>query len=624
MSKHHAKSRNVLDEIEKQPVILSVTDKNILKQIQLVNLSIVDLQLIKAVQPLVKKNMDALIKGFYESVYEIADLRLIIDKYSSIEKLKETLETYIIEFFAGTIDNAFLQKRLRVAKVHFRIGLKPSYYMGAFQNLLNHLTQILFKTLNDAERTDLTVEAIGKAASLEQQIVLEAYQDEFFAEEQRQKEIMRYKAYHDELTGLPNRRMAGRTLASATETGQTEKSTFSVMELNIDHFKIINDSLGHAYGDEFLRMVSRRIISGLNGPGRTDIARMGSDEFNIICYGLNKKEMAALAKQIIHAVREPYRLKDSDFYVTASIGISIFPDHGTDPVQLLKNAETAMYEAKKNGRNDYEFYTSELAEKVLERVELEGDLRKAVGKNELIVHYQPQIRTDDHSLIGMEALVRWNRRSKEILSPGVFIPVAEETGIIHEIGMWVLKEACVQMRKWHDEGGPLIPISVNLSTQHFHDQCLVEHIKKILGEARLDPHYLELEITESVMADNVKLSMEMLNELRRMGIKISLDDFGTGYSSFTYLKNFPIDRLKIDRSFIVDITTNERDKAIVAAIISMAKHLKLGVIAEGIETKDQLDVLDRNQCNEIQGYYFSRPLPAQEVEKVFLNRTGRA
>lgn len=435
-------------------------------------------------------------------------------------------------------------------------------------------------------------------------------------EELRAKQKISHLAFHDELTGLPNRRMFNQAIAQAIEDSSISKSSFAVMVLDIDRFKMINDSLGHTVGDQFLKEVSKRIEKSAE-EYNVILARMGGDEFTLLCREYESHEtVKALAKQIISSIQAPYRLKDSDFYVSASIGISLFPGHGHDAIQLLKNADTAMYEVKKRGKNGYQFFTNELDHILQEKIELEGDLRKAVERGELLLHYQPQIRTEDHAMIGIEALVRWEHPSKGMLSPGIFIPIAEETGLIYEIGTWVLREACQQMRKWHAEGGPLIPISVNLSSQQFHQPKLAEYIMAILEETGLESQYLELEITESMMMD-ASVSSSILNQLNDFGIKISLDDFGTGYSSLSYLKMFPIHKVKIDRSFIRDITENNDDKAIVSTIIAMAQHLNMEVIAEGIETKDQLDILMDNECRKIQGYYFSKPLSANDVEQAF-------
>lgn len=430
------------------------------------------------------------------------------------------------------------------------------------------------------------------------------------------KERIRHQAYHDELTGLPNRRKFNEVLGEAITRGEQDGSCFAVMVLDIDRFKMINDSLGHTYGDLFLQGVSNRIVTVVE-EYKAVVARMGGDEFTILCdTDATGETVAALAKQIIEGLQVPFHLKESEFYISASIGSALFPMHGKDAEELLKKADAAMYEVKRHGKNGHQFYSSELNDQLMVNIQLESDLRKAVERNELVVYYQPQFHAETNQMIGVEALVRWNHPKRGMLSPGLFIPIAEETGMIYEIGTWVLREACQQMKRWHEEGGPLIPVSVNLSSQQFHQPNLVGYIVSILEDTKLAPKYLELEITESMMMDP-SVSINILQDLNNIGIRISLDDFGTGYSSLSYLKKFPIHKLKIDRSFITDISMNTSDKAIVATIISMAQHLKLDVIAEGIETKDQLDILTKNDCMEIQGYYFSRPLSAEDIESAF-------
>ncbi|PQP82479.1 PAS domain S-box protein [Paenibacillus sp. PCH8] len=441
--------------------------------------------------------------------------------------------------------------------------------------------------------------------------------------EKQAQESIRHQALHDPLTGLPNRRKLDDVLAWSIQASEEKENSFAVMVMDIDRFKMINDSLGHSIGDVFLREVSSRIMAAIEAshPNATEnvmLARMGGDEFTLVVSHDQATEMqvAELAKQIVEAIQLPYRLKENDFYVTASIGIAMYPHHGVGADSLLKHADSAMYEVKKNGKNGFQFYTAQLDSELYERIELEGYLRKALERDEMILYYQPQIRTEDSRMIGVEALIRWNHPLKGLLAPNVFIPLAEETGMIYEIGNWTLREACRQMKLWHASGGPLIPVSVNLSSQQFHQSNLVEQVKNALSETGLEARYLELEITESMMMD-ATVSTAILNELTALGVKISLDDFGTGYSSLSYLKHFPIHKLKIDRSFVTDITENRSDQAIVATIISMAQNLNMEVIAEGIETKGQLDILMQNDCREIQGYYFSRPLPAHEVEHDF-------
>jgi len=431
-------------------------------------------------------------------------------------------------------------------------------------------------------------------------------------EEKKSKEQIQHLAYHDELTSLPNRRLVNLTLDKAIQRSESTSDEFAVLVIDIDRFKLINDLLGHAYGDQFLLQVTDRLRQATAGMNLT-IGRMGGDEFVVICHGDPIESVAVrAAERIIDVVRIPYRLKDNDFYVSASVGIALYPEHGDSVEDLLKKADTAMYDVKRNGKNGYCFYSEQLDENLLGKLELESDLRKSIERNELILHYQPQINAEQNRIIGVEALLRWAHPDKGFISPGEFIPVAEEAGIIDDIGAWVLKEACRQMKQWQTQYGWQVPVSVNLSSKQLLDDRLVEQIAAILQETELDPAYLELEITESIMMDASRAS-PILQKLMEMGIRFSLDDFGTGYSSLSYLRMFPIDRLKIDRTFVQEITTNEDDRTIVETIISMAHHLKLNVIAEGVETKEQLQLLLDNGCDEIQGYYYSKPLAADEL-----------
>ncbi|MGG4457105.1 EAL domain-containing protein [Brevibacillus porteri] len=515
----------------------------------------------------------------------------------------------------GLREEEFIHQHVSKIGMHIveeKRDITKDSFAQSFQSNRNNFETAIFHP--NGNRVELSV--LNVPVEIEGEVVGNHIIVKDITEENRVKEKIRYLAYHDELTDLPNRRKFNQVLHQSIEKSSQDSTSFAVMVLDIDRFKMINDSLGHSYGDIFLQGVSDRIVKSAEGYHAT-IARMGGDEFTILCKTrADRREAASLADKIIEALKQPFSLKDSEFYISASIGTAIFPDHGTDAVALLKKADTAMYEVKKQGKNGHLFYTPEFDVQLLENIEIESDLRKAIERNELVVYYQPQFHAESNRMIGVEALVRWNHPTKGMLSPGVFIPIAEETGLIYEIGTWVLREACRQMKQWHDGGGPLIPVSVNLSSHQFHQRNLVQYIKNILEETKLGPHFLELEITESMMMDPA-VSISILHELNKIGTRISLDDFGTGYSSLSYLKKFPIHKLKIDRSFITDLSRNDNDKAIVATIISMAKHLKLDVIAEGIETKDQLDILTENHCKEIQGYYYSRPLSAKEVEQVF-------
>lgn len=550
-------------------------------------------------------------ESWYRSLYKNNEYGIIsLDTGGCIIKMNPAVTK-----IGGLREEEFINQHVSKIGMHIveeQRELTKDSFAQSFQPNRNNFETTIFHP--NGKRVELSV--LNVPVEIEGEVVGNHIIVKDITEENRVKEKIRYLAYHDELTDLPNRRKFNQVLQQSIEKSSQDSSSFAVMVIDIDRFKMINDSLGHSYGDIFLQGVSDRIVKSAEGYHAT-IARMGGDEFTILCEtGADRREAASLADKIIEALKQPFSLKDSEFYISASIGTAIFPDHGTDAVVLLKKADTAMYEVKKQGKNGHLFYTPEFDVQLLENIEIESDLRKAIERNELVVYYQPQFHAESNRMIGVEALVRWNHPTKGMLSPGVFIPIAEETGLIYEIGTWVLREACRQMKQWHDGGGPLIPVSVNLSSHQFHQRNLVQYIKNILEETKLSPHFLELEITESMMMDPA-VSISILHELNKIGTRISLDDFGTGYSSLSYLKKFPIHKLKIDRSFITDLSRNDNDKAIVATIISMAKHLKLDVIAEGIETKDQLDILTENHCKEIQGYYYSRPLSANEVEQAF-------
>lgn len=612
----HSCSKSSVPQNDDSPGISLKGNPEVLAQMNMIDLTQKDLELIAELRPVVVAQIEQITASFYESILHVDTLKEIITSHTTVNHLRQTLSHHLMEMFNGRIDEAFIEKRMRIATVHKKIGLPSKWYMGAFQNLLCTLLRIVDGLQGIRPDCSALAQAVTKLLSLEQQLVLEAYEIQTRMEEQRSKAIIEYYALHDDLTGLPNRRMLHQTLQKTIEQSGEDDSRFAVLVVDIDRFKLINDSLGHTYGDRFLQEVSNRIRKSTEGFDVT-IARMGGDEFTLICKNVSSdRNFTELAEQAVKEIEVPYRLQSIDYYVSASIGIAIYPDHGTTVEELLKNADAAMYEVKKNGKNGYQLFSNELDNQLLLRFEMESDLRKAIKENELTLHYQPQVQALSNEVIGVEALVRWNHPTKGMLSPGLFIPLAEETGLIYDIGTWALREACRQMKEWHDAGGPLIPVSVNLSSRQFHQANLVESIRDILEETGLEAKYLELEITESMMMDP-DLSTEILNKLNDFGVRISLDDFGTGYSSLSYLKQLPIHRLKIDRSFITDITQNASDQAIVATIIAMAKHLNMEVIAEGIETQGQLDFLTENACKEIQGYYFSRPLPATEVEETF-------
>lgn len=426
------------------------------------------------------------------------------------------------------------------------------------------------------------------------------------------EEKFNHLAYHDDLTGLPNRRKFYKQLGEMFETARHNDSRFAVLYIDLDRFKMVNDTFGHQNGDMLLCEAAERLKSGLH-PG-SFLSRMGGDEFTIIVPQGSGFEAAVItAETILKNFERSFMIKGQEFHISASVGISYYPDDGQDAETLMIHADTALYKAKETGRNTYVLYAPSMDQSSHERLTLENALRKAVEREEWVLHYQPQIDMDTGKIVGVEALIRWEHPLYKLIPPGEFIPLAEETGLIVPIGEWVLKEACLQNKLWQDMGFPKVRIAVNLSTAQFMKKNLCKTVEKVLQETGLEPQYLELEITETMTMDVDKASA-ILDELSELGVHISIDDFGTGYSSLNYLKQFSIHRLKIDKSFVKDITSDESNARIVGAIISMAHHLGLHVIAEGVETPEQMSFLKEQQCDEVQGYYYSPPLPAEELE----------
>ena len=432
---------------------------------------------------------------------------------------------------------------------------------------------------------------------------------------------IQFMAHYDALTKLPNRALFGDRLAQALATARRSGKKAALLFLDLDRFKSINDSLGHQPGDLLLQSVAARLKSCVRE--MDTVCRQGGDEFIVLLSEIDKMEDAAhIALKIVEAMSKEHFVGGSNLIITCSIGISIYPDDAVDGSLLIKNADAAMYHAKESGRNNFQFFTPDMNAEASERLALESDLRRAVQHEEFLLHYQPQIDNRSGKIIGMEALIRWRHPDKGMVSPARFIPIAEYCGLINAMGEWVLKTACIQNRKWQDEGLLNVPVAVNISALQFHQKNFKETVARILRESGLAPGYLELEITEGVTVREIEATVRLLNELKQMGVLISIDDFGTGYSSLSYLKRFPIDKLKIDQSFVRDISTDADDAAIVQTIISMGHGLRLKVIAEGVETAEQLAFLKQWQCDEIQGYYFSKPLAADEFAEYVKSRAA--
>ncbi len=433
------------------------------------------------------------------------------------------------------------------------------------------------------------------------------------SERKRAEETIRHVAYHDALTDLPNRALLyDRFTQVLAQAGRT-KQRLAVMSLDLDRFKVINDSLGHSLGDRLLQAVAER-LTGLMREGDI-VACVGGDEFILLLPGTTSPEDAAkIAERILKALRLPFHLDGHQLHTTTSIGISLYPYDAEDAATLLKNADAAMYRAKEQGRNSYQLHTPATAARASQQLALEDSLRHAVEHAELVVYYQPQADVDSGQVVGVEALVRWQHPDWGLVAPSQFIPLAEETGLILPLGEWVLRTACAQSKAWQEAGLPPLRLAVNLSARQFQQPDLVETIDRVLKETHLDPHCLELEITEGAAMQNVHLTTKVLHDLQGMGVRIAIDDFGTGYSSLSYLKEFPIDTLKIDQSFVRDVIADRSDAAIVSAIIAMAHSLDLKVIAEGVETRHQLAFLRQRGCDEFQGYLLARPMSALAFE----------
>jgi diguanylate cyclase (GGDEF)-like protein/PAS domain S-box-containing protein len=422
---------------------------------------------------------------------------------------------------------------------------------------------------------------------------------------------MTHSAEHDFLTGLPNRMLLNDRIGQAINRARRQRHAVAVLFLDLDGFKHINDSLGHPTGDKLLRSVAARLVASVREADT--VSRQGGDEFIVLLSDVESAESAGnMARRLLEAVSEPHAIDPHDLHITASIGVSVYPVDGLDAETLIKNADTAMYQVKAAGRQSYRLFEPSMNVRAVERQSIEASLRRALEREEFALYYQPKIRLDTGDICGAEALIRWTHPSRGVVAPGQFIPIAEDCGLILQIGNWVMVQACQQMRAWLDAGLVVPAIAVNVSAREFLENNFIEKVIDTLTKNRLAPAQLELELTEGVLMNRAAETAQVLQALRRHGVKLAVDDFGTGYSSLSYLQKFPLDVLKIDQSFIRQISTPGEDTAIVTAVIGMARSLGLRVVAEGVETLAELEFLRDRQCDEVQGYYFSRPLPPHD------------
>ncbi|MDQ6992704.1 MAG: EAL domain-containing protein [Mariprofundus sp.] len=446
------------------------------------------------------------------------------------------------------------------------------------------------------------------------------------SEQRRTEASIRQLAYYDSITGLPNRDLFKEHLNMALHQAGRNHYQVAVMFLDLDNFKRVNDSLGHGAGDQLLHTISSRLQDSVRASDMAardtsemdiSLARLGGDEFTIMLSCLHGIDhVNTVAQRILARITQPVTLGGNNIVISASIGIAIYPEDGDNMTTLLKNADAAMYKVKAEGRNGVFFYDQSMRHQSHDRLELESDLHKALDNDQLTLYYQPKVDTQSHKVIGFEALIRWIHPQKGIVSPIDFIPIAEESGLIVPIGQWVIQAACRQHQAWRKAGVPPVSIAVNLSAYQFADEHLLSGIKEIMQQTHMPAKYLELEITETVLMRDADSALHILNEMKAMGLKISIDDFGTGYSSISYLKHFPVDVLKIDREFVKDLPESEQDATITTAIIMLAKALNLRLVAEGVETVEQLNWLRDRYCDQIQGYFFSPPVPPEIAVKM--------
>jgi diguanylate cyclase (GGDEF)-like protein len=431
-------------------------------------------------------------------------------------------------------------------------------------------------------------------------------------EKKKTDDTLNYLAYYDSLTGLPNRSLFVDRLEQAIKIADRNEQLAAVLFVDLDQFKNVNDSLGHDAGDSLLKDAAERLSNCMRASDT--VARWGGDEFCLLLQNVDKIDSVnVVAEKIIDSFAKPFYIESKKLFITASVGIILYPLDNNDIKSLLKNADTAMYHAKEKGRNNYQFYNHEMSARLEQRLELEHELRHALERDEFMLLYQPQVDIQQNRIVGIEALIRWQHPDRGMVPPDQFIGIAEETGLIVPIGEWVLEQACKQMRLLQDSGLPAIHVSVNLSVRQLREASLVDKVSQVLEVSELESPMLDLEITESMLMSDMDRVKRTLRELSDLGVSISVDDFGTGHSSLAYLKQFPISTLKIDRSFICDIPHDKDDVAITIAIINLAKGLGISTVAEGVESRDQLDFLKQQKCNLMQGYYFSKPVTYEEI-----------
>ena len=546
----------------------------------------------------------AFTRSFYDHILSFPALSELIMGSASMDRLKAMQSRYFYRLTEGCYDGEYVSERLNVGFAHHKVGLEPKWYIGAYRKYLSVFMPILKRVFwRDEARMFAAHDALLKIVFFDMGLALDSYF-------QVDKMTLFQMANHDSLTGLPNRNLLRDRLVHAMSGAERSGNVLGVFVLDLDNMKKINDSLGHMVGDRVIVAVAERLSNCLRE--NDTVARWGGDEF-VIVLDSDGQEVTPVADKILNSIRQPLFIEGTEFYISASIGIALYPHDGKDMNDLLKNADAAMYLAKKeSGKNAYRYYQPELNRQAVRRLALESELRHALERNEFRLDYQPQVDMQSGKIVGLEALLRWERHG-ELVFPDQIIPLAEETGLIVPIGEWVLRSACAQVVSIRRAGLDGIKVAVNFSARQFGQDDLVEMVGEALDSTACEPDWLQIEITESMVMENAEQSCRVLERLAKMGVSLAIDDFGSGYSSLSYLRRFPIHILKIDRSFVQDIPD---DAAIVNAVISLGHSLKLKVVAEGVEDRGQLEFLRKKGCHFVQGYYLHRPAPASEIMRL--------
>ncbi len=528
----------------------------------------------------------------------------ISEKWTSITGYSQNINVNFLDFMKTIIyeddfNNVctnfkdYMENKVTCYQSEFRVKIKDDTYKWLF---------LRAKGLKNEENK--TIQLSGSITDITDRKAIE--------------EEIKHKVYYDYLTNLPNKLLATDIIKKTIKESETDRKQGALIFLDLDDFKNINDTLGHNYGDQLLKIIAE--ILKLTFDNKDTVARLGGDEFLIVMNDIKSKEDIILkCDKLLDTFKKTFEIGERHVYTSASMGITIFPRDSDNINTLLMNADAAMYRAKKNGKNKYCFFDEKISNELIRKNEIEKNLRHAIEENELELYYQPQIHSHKKIIVGFEALLRWDSKKLGKVSPYEFIPIAEETGLINSIGEWVIKNVCTQIKLWELNCHELMNVSINVSPVQLQDEKLAEKIKQIVYENHVEPRLIEIEITETSLMNNLDKGIDILNELKNSGFKIALDDFGTGYSSLKYLKTLPIDNLKIDKSFIDNITVNKKDEEMAKGIIQLAHNMNLIVIVEGVETKEQYDLMENMNSDIIQGYYFSRPVPPKEIEKMILN-----